>query len=116
GNSILPMEGRSLVPAFNDKPIQRDALFWEHEGNAAVRVGDWKLVRAGRRGTWELYDMKKDRTEMHDVSAEHADVAKDLLAKWQDWAVRAHVKPFPTAKTAQQQEAPKADAKPAANN
>lgn len=95
GNHILPMEGRSLVPAFNNQPIQRDALFWEHEGNAAVRVGDWKLVRAGRRGVWELYDMKADRTEMHDVSAEHPDVAKDLLAKWQAWADRAHVRPFP---------------------
>ena len=40
--------GRSLVPAFDNQPIQRDALFWEHEGNAAVRVGDWKLVRLGR--------------------------------------------------------------------
>lgn len=104
GHTILPMEGRSLVPEFDNKPVQRDALFWEHEGNAAVRVGDWKLVRAGRRSEWELYDMKKDRTEMHDLSAEHSDVAKDLLAKWQAWAERAHVKPYPAAK----KKAPKA--------
>jgi arylsulfatase len=104
GHTILPMEGRSLTPEFDNKPVQRDALFWEHEGNAAVRVGDWKLVRAGRRGEWELYDMKKDRTEMHDLSAEHPDVAKDLLAKWQAWAERAHVKPYPAAK----KKAPKA--------
>ncbi len=97
---ILPMEGRSLLPAFENKPIQRDALFWEHEGNAAVRVGDWKLVRAGRHGPWELYDMKKDRTEMHDLSAEQPDVAKDLTAKWQAWAQRTHVKPHPQPKAA----------------
>ena len=52
-------------------------------------------VRMGYRGPWELYDMKKDRTELHDVSADHPDMAKELLAKWQDWAVRTHVKPFP---------------------
>ena len=47
---IQPMEGRSLVPAFDNQPIEREALYWEHEGNAAVRVGDWKLVRLGRNG------------------------------------------------------------------
>jgi arylsulfatase len=50
GKKILPMEGKSLMPAFADKPIERDAIYWEHEGNAAIRVGDWKLVRMGRQG------------------------------------------------------------------
>ena len=47
---IQPLEGRSLVPAFADKPIGSDALYWEHEENAAVRAGDWKLVRLGNKG------------------------------------------------------------------
>jgi arylsulfatase A-like enzyme len=98
GKAIPPMEGRSLVPAFANKPIERDALFWEHEGNAAVRVGDWKLVRAGYKGPWELYDMKKDRTELHDISAEKPDVFKDLLARWEAWAQRTHVEPYPAPK------------------
>lgn len=113
GQSILPMEGRSLTPAFENKPIQRDALFWEHEGNAAVRVGDWKLVRAGRRGPWELYDMKKDRTEMHDLSAQHPELAKEMLAKWQAWAERAHVKPYPAPKVGKKKNNQKAPATPA---
>lgn len=100
GQSILPMEGRSLMSAFENKPIQRDALFWEHEGNAAVRVDNWKLVRAGRRSQWELYDINKDGTEMHDVSADHPDITKDLLAKWRAWADRTHVRPFPPPKAA----------------
>jgi arylsulfatase A-like enzyme len=116
GQTILPMEGRSLVPAFENKPIQREALYWEHEGNAAIRVGDWKLVRAGRRGVWELYDMKMDRTEMHDLSAEHPDMAKDLLAKWKEWAERAHVKPFPAAKGRQKENKEKADDAPPVKN
>jgi arylsulfatase len=95
GKAIQPMEGRSLVPAFTDKPIERDALFWEHEGNAAVRVGDWKLVRLGREGPWELYNLKTDRTELHDLAAEQPDRAKELGAKWEAWAVRADVKPYP---------------------
>ena len=62
------IEGRSLVPAFADKPIEREAIYWEHEGNAAVRQGDLKLVRQGRNGAWELYDLKTDRTELHDLA------------------------------------------------
>jgi arylsulfatase A-like enzyme len=95
GYDILPMEGRSLVPAFSDLPIARDALFWEHEGNAAIRVGDMKLVRAGRNGDWELHDLAKDRSEMHDLAPEKPDLAKELAARWDAWAVRAQVKPYP---------------------
>jgi arylsulfatase len=95
GKAITPMEGRSLVGAFANTPIERDALFWEHEGNAAVRAGDLKLVRRGRSGAWELYDMKADRTELHDLAAARPDKAKELAAKWDAWALRAHVKPYP---------------------
>jgi arylsulfatase len=95
GHAVLPTEGRSLVPAFANQPIVRDALFWEHEGNAAVRVGDWKLVRFGRKGAWELYDLKTDRTELHDLAAAQPARAAELAAKWEAWAVRAHAKPHP---------------------
>jgi arylsulfatase A-like enzyme len=95
GRTILPMEGRSLVPAFADKAVERDALFWEHEGNAAIRVGDWKLVRFGRNGPWELYNLKADRTELHDLAADEPERAKELAAKWDAWAGRTNVKPYP---------------------
>jgi arylsulfatase len=91
GQPIMPMEGRSLVPAFANKPIQRDALYWEHGGNAAVRVGDYKLVRKGGGGAWELYDLAKDRTELDDLAGRMPDKAKELAAKWDAWAERCHV-------------------------
>ena len=98
GHTILPMEGRSLRPAFGTQTIERDALFWEHEGNAAVRVGDWKLVRRGAKGGWELYDMKADRTELHNLAASEPAKAGDLLARWEAWANRTHVLPMPESK------------------
>jgi arylsulfatase len=101
GQPIQPMEGRSLVPAFANQPIQRDALFWEHEGNAAIRVGDWKLVRMGRNGPWELYNLKTDRTEQHDLAAAEPVQAAELAAKWDAWASRANVKPYPAADSPQ---------------
>ncbi len=95
GHTISPLEGRSLVPAFTNQPISREAIFWEHEGNAAVRVGDWKLVRFHREGAWELYDLKTDRTELHDLAKSQPARAAGLAAQWEAWAQRAHVKPAP---------------------
>lgn len=106
GHAITPMEGRSLLPAFDDRPIEREALYWEHEGNAAVRAGDWKLVRLGRKGPWELYNLKADRTEQHNLAAEQPQRAGELAGMWKAWAERAQVIPYP----------PAAGKKPAARN
>ncbi len=91
GNKIIGMQGRSLVGAFDNKAIQRDeGLFWEHEGNRAVRKGDWKLV-SRYPGNWELYDLKADRTEMNDLFEKRPDIAKELVEMYNDWAGRSFV-------------------------
>jgi len=93
GHTIHPMAGRSLVPAFANQPIQRDAIYWEHEGNAAVLQGDWKLVRFQWNGGWELYNLKADRTEQHDLSAQEPERVKQLSALWNAWAKQNNVLP-----------------------
>jgi arylsulfatase len=94
GQSIKPMEGVSLSPAFNGKQLNRTApLFWEHEGNRAIRDGKWKLV-AKEDQPWELYDMEKDRTEMNDLAGKQPGKVKELAAKWDAWAARANVLPL----------------------
>lgn len=92
GRRIPPPAGRSLVPlirgetnAVHDAPV-----FWEHEGNRAMRDGKWKLVWA-RNGPWELFDMEKDRTEMHDLSSELPRRAADMKRAWESWARRTGV-------------------------
>jgi arylsulfatase len=99
GEAIPPTEGKSLVGAFSNQPIEREALFWEHEGHAAVRSANWKLARHGRRGKWELYDLSKDRSELHDLAAENPAEVSRLASLWQDWAVRTHVLPAPEPAT-----------------
>jgi len=93
-HSLTPLEGKSLLPALADRPIERDAIFWEHEGNRAVRSGDWKLVAKGPGGPWELYDIAKDRTESNDLSAKRPEKVQELVAKWEAWAARANVLPW----------------------
>lgn len=94
GNRITPLEGKSLGPAFRNDPVAREALYWEHEGNRAMRMGPWKLVAKGPAGPWELYDLDADRTELRDLAAEQPQRVKDMVARWEIWARRAHVLPW----------------------
>ncbi len=96
GKPIAPMEGVSLRPAFDGESLGRTApLFWEHEGNRAVRDGRWKLVAKGPRGAWELYDMDADRTETHDLAAAQPERVAQMTAQWEAWAKRVHAVPWP---------------------
>lgn len=94
GHAIKPLEGKSLRPAFLKQKIQRDALYWEHEGNRAVREGDWKLVAKGPTGDWELYNLRKDRTEQTNLAATHPELTVRLAAKFDEYAKRANVYPL----------------------
>jgi arylsulfatase len=97
GNKITPMEGKSLVPAFDNKPIQREAIYWEHEGNRAVRQGKWKLV-SKHPGQWELYDIEADRTELTDLAQKYPQKVEQLEALYKSWAARCGVIPWPKKK------------------
>lgn len=97
GKNITPMEGKSLRLAFEGKgdQIEREAIYWEHEGNRAVRSGNWKLVANGIKGKWELYDISKDRSELNDLAAAMPDKVKQLADMWDAYAQRTHVVPWP---------------------
>jgi arylsulfatase len=95
GNAIQPMEGVSLLPAFAGQALERrEPIFFEHEGNRAVRAGKWKLVLK-HLGPWELYDMEADRTERRNLIDNEPEIARELIAKWNAWAKRADVGPWP---------------------
>jgi arylsulfatase len=88
---IKPMEGVSLAPAFEGRSLDRkNPIFWEHEGNRAIRKGKWKLVLKCT-GPWELYDIEADRTEQHDAIDEQPELAKKMIAEWEAWAARSDV-------------------------
>jgi arylsulfatase A-like enzyme len=97
GNSIVPMEGISLLPVFEGKKLNRkNPVFFEHQGNRAVRDGKWKLVSRydeenKRFMKWELYNMETDRTELTDLSEKFPDITIRLILKYESWAKRAGV-------------------------
>jgi arylsulfatase A-like enzyme len=97
GHAITPIEGKSLLPAFAGRPVEREFLAWEHERNRALRAGRWKLVALHGR-PWELYDLEADRNELTDLAAKMPEKVKELAAKWDAWARRTNVLPYPAGK------------------
>ena len=74
--------GKSLVPAFaKDGTVKHDSFWWYHDGNRAVRVGDWKLV-ADHKSPWELYDLRTDRSESSNLAARHPEKVQELERAW----------------------------------
>ncbi len=104
GNNIIAKEGKSLVPAFTIKQIARDFIFWEHEGNRALRVGNWKLVSktiknksfvAADEKAWELYDMINDPSETKNLAIANPNKVKELATLWEREARRTYALPWP---------------------
>ena len=109
GNDITPLAGKSLLPVFANENLDRKAIYWEHEGNRAVRMGKWKLVSKVDKKhafvwdkieelpleNWELFDMEKDRTEMYNIAVEYPEKVKEMAQMWLDWAKEAGAIPRP---------------------
>ena len=101
GNKIKPLQGKSLAPVFREESFEREAIYWEHEGNRAVRFGDWKLVAKGQIRDrsqpvqWELFNIANDRNENYDLIEKEVEMAGKLKKMWQAYAERCDVFPAP---------------------
>jgi arylsulfatase len=85
GRTVIPPEGRSLVPLLTGRAHEgHEVLYWEHDGGRAVREGEWKLA-ALPDAEWELFNLATDRSESRDVSAEHPERVDRLAALWAAW-------------------------------
>ena len=86
GHAVQAFDGESLMQALGGKPwLRENPIFWEHEGNSAMRHGNLKIVRKFN-APWELYDMENDRTELHDLSARNKPVLDKMAADYGRWA------------------------------
>jgi arylsulfatase len=80
---VPPAPGKSLVPAFaKDGAVAHDDLWWLHEGNRALRVGNWKIVAAGAKAEWELYELATDRGESMNLAAAEPNRVQEMAQTW----------------------------------
>lgn len=96
GRKIIPTPGVSILPIVRGEEMPDRFIYAEHEGNRMVRKVDWKLVSANFRGDeWELYNIKEDRTEQHNLIKEYPEMARELENAYFEWADRSDVLYFP---------------------
>ncbi len=95
-NSILPMQGKSLKAVFlNNTKLQPRDYFVEHIGQRGMIHHDTlKLVKYGKH-SWQLYDLKNDRTETLNLEPVMSAKTKELAERWEKWAWEANVLPKP---------------------
>ena len=94
---IIPLAGKSILPLVRGEKMADRYIYAEHEGNRMVRLGDWKLVSAHfREDAWELYNIRKDRTEQHNLAGDYPEKVKTLEKAYFDWADRSDVVYFPS--------------------
>lgn len=97
GNAITPTPGKSLIPVFTGKIKGQlhDELFWEHNGSAALRQGDWKIVRVDAKENWELYNLSLDRSETNNLALKFPERVSQMKTKWSTLANEYTVFPKP---------------------
>jgi arylsulfatase len=94
-----PLDGVSLLSTFKGTAFPDRILYWEHQGNRAIRYQDWKLVSMSSEeepyiGGWELYHLKDDKTELKDLSSRNPEKVKELEQLWNKWASENKVFPL----------------------
>ncbi len=96
---IKPSEGKSLIPFLTGKErAAHEHLYWEHEGNRAVRQGDWKLVAESEK-EWELYNLEEDPTELKNLIDIKPEKVEQLRKAYAQWAMKNDVRDWPLEKS-----------------
>lgn len=87
------LPGESLSYVWNGKKSSPKLYCWEHEGNQAIRKGNWKLVKDLEDKEWELYDLQKDPCETQNIAAANPVLVQELMNEYKTWSVRVGVQP-----------------------
>ena len=100
GRAIRQPSGISLLPACRGTPLAERPLAFEHQEARGLRLGDWKLVWGKRQPDpvrWELYNLKTDRCEQHDLADKEPERLQQMILEWNRWARRVGAAPFDRA-------------------
>ncbi len=80
-------DGVNLIPYLTGKKKEppHPKLFWRIGTRAALRVGDWKLLRQTKRakGSWELYDLGNDLAEKSNLASKQPAKLEELKTAWE---------------------------------
>ena len=85
------LPGESLSYLWKGKKASPKTYCWEHEGNQAIRKGNWKLVKDLEDPAWELYDLAKDPCETKDLAKTNPFILSEMMSAYAVWAKKLGV-------------------------
>ncbi|MCK4774421.1 MAG: sulfatase-like hydrolase/transferase, partial [Candidatus Krumholzibacteria bacterium] len=92
GRKVRPMQGRSVLGLLEGKvesPYEEASqVGYELFGLKAFFAGDWKILWMPQPfgpGDWELFNLKQDPAELTDLSAQHPEKLKEMVALWEQY-------------------------------
>ena len=86
------LDGENILELLQDDRLASERpLYWRFWNQAAIRVGDWKYLRAGTHEF--LFDLKSDKEEAHNLMTQQPERAAELKSLWEDWNAEL-VRPF----------------------
>jgi len=86
GREPTPIAGTSLAPIIAGGELKaRPPIHLLFASDRGLRDGDWKLV-SFQSEPWELYDMRADRAELHNVATQHPDIVQRMVKQWHEMA------------------------------
>ncbi|MEQ9289680.1 MAG: sulfatase [Cyclobacteriaceae bacterium] len=85
-SKVVGLDGVDLMPFLNEEKNgpPHDVLYWKKENRAAIRQGDWKLIRFPDRPA-ELYNLNDDISEVNDLAAAQPDRVRAMYKKLFEW-------------------------------
>ncbi len=80
------LDGVNLIPHLTGEVSgpPHEALYWRFWDQAAVRMGQWKYIQAGKAAKY-LFDVASDEHEKRNLITQHPEIARNLAAKLSAW-------------------------------
>lgn len=82
----LVLDGKNPLPILTEgSPSPHQSLFFVYRSHAALRMGDWKIVRERPQDPWQLFNLKADLGESKNLANRHVEKLKELKAAFAVW-------------------------------
>lgn len=80
------IDGKDPLPVLTDNSQSpHDSLYFNYRRYAALRQGDWKIIRTGPTEPWRLYNLAHDVGEQHDLADAKPDRLQTLVDEFRRW-------------------------------
>lgn len=84
----IVFDGKDPLPILtNDTPSPHESFYFSYRSHAALRKGDWKIVREKPDQPWQLFNLAEDLSEERDLAGKYSDRVRELastFARWED--------------------------------